>query len=92
MTNRELMQPVQEPVAWATRLGEYAHIHWGAKRPEYPVRYEVPLYTAPPRREWVGLTEEEIRQAYFDADEGQELAEYIIAFARAIEAAHGIKE
>lgn len=38
----------QEPVAWATRMGEYAHIHWGAKRPEYPMVYEVPLYTSPP--------------------------------------------
>ena len=44
------VQPAQqqEPVAWATRMGEYAHIHWGAKRPEYPMVYEVPLYTSPP--------------------------------------------
>lgn len=41
-------QPEQEPVAWATRMGEYAHIHWGAKRPEYPMVYEAPLYTTPP--------------------------------------------
>lgn len=40
----------QEPVAWATQMGEYAHIHWGAKRPEYPIPYEVPLYTTPPQR------------------------------------------
>ena len=42
-----LAQPEQEPVAWATQMGEYAHIHWGAKRPEYPMVYEVPLYTSP---------------------------------------------
>ena len=54
-------QPEQEPVAWATRMGEYAHIHWGAKRPEYPMVYEVPLYTTPPQRTWVGLTPDEIR-------------------------------
>ena len=54
--------PEQEPVAWATRMGEYAHIHWGAKRPEYPVRYEVPLYTSPPAsKPWVGLTDEDIK-------------------------------
>jgi len=40
-------EPEQEPVAWATQMGEYAHIHWGAKRPEYPMVYEVPLYTSP---------------------------------------------
>ena len=41
-------QPAQqEPVAWATQIGEYAHIKWGAKRPDYPIRYEVPLYTSP---------------------------------------------
>ena len=54
----------QEPVAWATRMGEYAHIHWGAKRPEYPMVYEVPLYTSPPAsKPWVGLTDEEIETA-----------------------------
>ena len=51
----------QEPVAWATRMGEYAHIHWGAKRPKYPMVYEVPLYTSPPAsKPWVKLTTEEI--------------------------------
>ena len=54
-----LAQTEQEPVAWATQMGEYAHIKWGAKRPEYPMVYEVPLYTAPPQRTWVGLTDEE---------------------------------
>ena len=44
-------QPEQEPVAWATQMGEYAHIKWGAKRPEYPMVYEIPLYTTPPQRE-----------------------------------------
>lgn len=42
-------QPAQqEPVAWATQLNEYAHIKWGAKRPEYPMVYEFALYTSPP--------------------------------------------
>ena len=50
-------QPEQEPVAWATRMGEYAHIHWGAKRPEYPMVYEAPLYTTPPQRK--PLTDEQ---------------------------------
>lgn len=50
-TTSEQPAQQQEPVAWATRMGEYAHIHWGAKRPEYPVRYEVPLYTSPPAQQ-----------------------------------------
>ena len=52
----------QEPVAWATMLGSYSHVSWGKDRPDYPIRYEVPLYTTPqPQREWVGLTDEEKR-------------------------------
>lgn len=37
-----------EPVAWATAVGSNAHISWGKDRPDYPIRYEVPLYTTPP--------------------------------------------
>ena len=56
----------QEPVAWATQMGEYAHIHWGAKRPEYPMVYEFPLYTSPPAsKPWVGLTDEEVDECYY---------------------------
>jgi len=40
--------PVQEPVAWAAMLGNYSHVSWGKDRPDYPIRYEVPLYTTPP--------------------------------------------
>jgi hypothetical protein len=47
------------------------------------------LYTTPPQRK--PLTDEQIKQVMDDCDEGQEDAEYILAFARAIEAAHGIK-
>lgn len=52
----------QEPVAWATQMNEYGHIHWGAKRPEYPMVYEFPLYAPPPSsKPWVSLTDQEIR-------------------------------
>lgn len=78
-------QPQQEPVAWATRMGEYAHIHWGAKRPEYPMVYEVPLYTSPPAsKPWVGLTEEQI--AEIAATPCAVAGSYVHTFARAIEA------
>ena len=48
--------PVQEPVAWATMLGNYSHVSWGKDRPDYPIRYEVPLYTTPPAQEFVCST------------------------------------
>ena len=69
------IQPEQEPVAWATQMGEYAHIKWGAKRPEYPMVYEVPLYTTPPQRTWVGLTDEEIDQGLVRSDYAFKTAE-----------------
>ena len=56
-------QPAQEPVAWVNTgelqgltLGHYSHV----------VIYtdestgRTPLYTTPPQREWVGLTDEEV--------------------------------
>lgn len=78
----------QEPVAWATRMGEYTHIHWGAKRPEYPMVYEVPLYTSPPASK--PLTDDEfismVDSAGIAIDPG-------LAFEikEMVEAAHGIK-
>lgn len=44
------------------------------------------------RHEWEPLTDEQIKQILDDCDNGEEDAEYALAFARAIEAAHGIKE
>ena len=50
----------QEPVAWMSDsdVGFYKE-EFG----NYPC---VPLYTAPPRREWVGLTDDEKRQILLD--------------------------
>ena len=52
---QELAEMEQEPVAWRYRgnLHEFDPSDWA----EGPV---TPLYTAPQRREWVGLTGEEI--------------------------------
>ena len=83
-----LEQPAQqEPVAWATQLGEYAHLHWGAKRPEYPMVYEIPLYTRPQARE--PLSDAEIKR--IAAKWFLSIWPLCNTFARAIEAAHGIK-
>ena len=67
----EKAQPEQKPVAWlvSDAQGRYATI-----RDPAPYGEEVykPLYTAPPKREWVGLTDEERVQAFVGA--GLELA------------------
>ena len=52
-----LEQPEQELVAWwcggsvSTRKGYFEEMGWG------PIK---PLYTSPPKREWVSLTDEEL--------------------------------
>ena len=59
-------QPEQEPVAWMqempTKGDETRSVRLttveALAREEWP--NPIPLYTAPPRREWVGLTEEEV--------------------------------
>lgn len=52
-----LAQPEQEPVAWIYRgnLHPFDPSDWAVE----PV---TPLYTTPPRREWVGLTKEEAKE------------------------------
>ena len=55
-----LAQPEQGPVAWIS-TGPARMIHWTADKPAYGDDW-VPLYTTPPQREFVGLTDEEIDQ------------------------------
>jgi hypothetical protein len=52
-----LEQPEQEPVAWMTP-GQDLHLNNGEG---FRFSDWTPLYTHPPRREWRGLTEEEIQ-------------------------------
>ena len=54
---RPKSQPEQEPVAWIS-TGTARMIHWTADKPAYGDDW-VPLYTTPPQREFVGLTDEE---------------------------------
>jgi len=56
-----MTQPEQEPVAWmndSTPSGIFARHMEGAKN----FGCTIPLYTAPPQRPWVGLTDEEIKE------------------------------
>ena len=60
-----LAHPEQEPVGYVTieNISSWAKvpsIKW-FKKPT-----EGPLYTAPPKREWVGLTDEEIEKCKID--------------------------
>jgi len=79
-----LAQQGQEPVAWKDRT--YGNLH------HQDFGNSIPLYTHPPRREWQGLTEEEVWSQYqtlwpFHPAEEPRLAADISKFARAIEAA-----
>ena len=71
----------QEPVAWiyqnANTVDEY--LVW--KKGTGGINWR-PLYTAPHKREWVGLTQEDIDIAFDDTQEGGGFDD----FARAIEA------
>ena len=58
-----LAQPEQEPVAWGFRRiidGVILDIKNSDEHEGYEETYTVPLYTAPPKRDWVGLTDEEV--------------------------------
>lgn len=71
----------QETVGWATITNGYPSM-W-VFNPEYVKNNPnttVTLYTTPPKREWVGLTDEEIRDIHWS----KPMDEY--SFARAIEA------
>jgi hypothetical protein len=80
-----LEQPEQEPVAWCD-IEEDGTIH-GLRYWSEPGRREHALYTHPPRREWRGLTEEEISALFPSHLRGdyKDLIPY--SFARAVEAA-----
>ena len=81
-----LAQPEQEPLAWIS-TGTARMIHWTADKPAYGDDW-VPLYTTPPQRK--PLTDEDIERIVREARVKERGIGYTIA--RAIEAAHGIKE
>ena len=98
-----LAQPEQEPVAWSywqsclnddgTQTAPWVHRLSKFKPSESIINKDiVPLYTTPPQRK--PLTDEEIDKLPWEPHEGNPMtfAEGLRYFARAIEAAHGIKE
>jgi hypothetical protein len=66
----ENWEPKQEPVAWmfVNEDGECEQIEYG---PVFDDPGVTPLYAAPPKREWVGLTDEEkekLVEAFYGTD------------------------
>lgn len=76
----------QEPVAWLVQYSNKHEFVWGQK-PQWiadAIGIE-PLYTSPQRREWVGLTDDQV-SAIADQHPVEGFDPSIMAFARAIEA------
>ena len=82
-----LAQPEQEPVAW--ELG--AEVYWGdsPELSDYVRKEGTPLYTTPPQRK--PLTDEQIAEFAERMEASDPTDSFWREFARAIEAAHGIK-
>ena len=81
-----LKQQEQEPVAWMITTKDGRHFIFRMNKPATSDGETLtPLYTAPPRREWQGLTEEDMEDLlplYSDPSANTEMLE----FAAAIEA------
>jgi hypothetical protein len=54
----QLLEQEQVPVAWMHTTGT-GHVYF-RKKPQDKVFSPQPVYTVPPKREWVGLTADEI--------------------------------
>jgi hypothetical protein len=66
-----LAQPEQEPVAWMDKDGDVL----SASVVSGKGLRNIPLYTTPPQRTWVGLTDEERNDCLVDADPCECLAD-----------------
>ena len=55
----------QEPVAWMTNSEQDVTAEFLFSHVQTPM-HNIPLYEAPPRKEWVGLTGEELAQLTID--------------------------
>ena len=75
-----LAQPEQEPIAWMHTTGT-GHVYF-RKKPQDKVFNPQPVYTSPPKREWVGLTLNEAEDFY---DKYTDRAELINAVDKFLE-------
>jgi hypothetical protein len=61
----KLSEPKPEPVAWMWDVyngAGYSSRGIGFQQTDIPFAKHTPLYTAPPQREWVGLTDDEVNK------------------------------
>jgi hypothetical protein len=81
-----MVQPAQEPVAWINK--DHSYVALSDKSTVYG-SHTIPLYTAPPRKEWISLTEKAAELVYEDVS-GQSLRpqdyRLVLQFAVAIDA------
>jgi hypothetical protein len=65
------LEAKDEPVAWLCCVqGQDAVLLFDEPSDEqYPPKCKEPLYTTPPQRTWIGLTDEEKQEIYKQADE-----------------------
>ena len=70
LLKKELAKPEQEPVAWMVRdQVDGCRYPSALKNPAGSINGESqPLYTAPPRKEWVGLTDEDTANICMQSD------------------------
>jgi hypothetical protein len=86
---RQALETEQEPVAWMCSDFNLMHRGYSRFSPTRQGEWNIPVYTAPPKREWVGLTDDEIQDLgylseKFDASNSEWFDRW--GFARAIEA------
>ena len=81
-----LEQPEQEPVAWMVYTEDGKSVCVTDNPADFVEWRSLPLYTHPPRREWRGLTEEEIVNVLGNVRERLD-GNVFVGFARIIEAA-----
>ena len=66
---KALAQPEQEPVAYINieeRKLEWAYKYMSWDTPTVVNLPKIPLYTTPPQRTWVGLTDEDITELHYE--------------------------
>jgi hypothetical protein len=86
------LEAKDEPVAWMfqheetgrTMCVDAQQLEWGFEKNNPRLKKIAPLYTTPPQRKWVGLTDEEIVLIVADCAASHQHTD--IHFARAIEA------
>ena len=58
MLRQALAQPEQEPVGWFAKSWQGVYVELMPEAED-----AIPFYTAPPKREWVGLTDDELAES-----------------------------